>query len=306
MTKLRPYLLFVGIALLIDVPATLAVDPTPLQNAYWRFEEGTAGADVAVAPDSVPGSSNANHMTTVNASTAPTYTSAVPPTPLKSGLANTVALEFTPNQAIHTANSAEKEINNPIITNGFTLEAAFMPFSINRYQVIVGKDGKPNPSMNEQILALKMRGDTNELQIELFDDSNTLHGVRSLAPLAANQWYYAAVVNDGTNLSLYLDRNDGNGYVLQGTDPNPLSGALWSGDPAQSSTDTSWTIGRGMYAGGAGGTDWFDGIIDEVRLSNTVLSPSEFLFAPVPEPSSILILLLTCTGALWLRSPRNR
>jgi len=158
--------------------------------------------------------------------------------------------------------------------------------------------------MNEQTLALKMRGDTNELQIELFDDSNTIHGVRSNGPLVANQWYYAAVVNDGTNLSLYLDRNDGNGYVLQGTDPTPLAGALWSGDGANSSTDTSWTIGRGMYAGNV--TDWFDGIIDEVRLTNSALSPSQFLFAPVPEPGSMAIVLLTLAGAAWRRTPRSR
>ena len=60
-----------------------------------------------------------------------------------------------------------------------------MPRSIDHFQAIVGKDGKPNAAMNEQTLALKVRGDTNELQIELFDDSNTIHGVRSLAPLAS-------------------------------------------------------------------------------------------------------------------------
>ena len=41
------------------------------------------------------------------------------------------------------------------------------------------------------------------------------------------QWYYSAVVNDGSNLSLYLDSNDGNGYVLQGT--TPVNGAMFQG-----------------------------------------------------------------------------
>jgi hypothetical protein len=240
-------------------------------------------------------------MRTFDSVTGPIYTTSVPPTPLNSGLSNNLALSFSPNQDIYTDN---KNIDNPIITNGFTLEAAFMPRSIDRYQVIVGKDGKPNPALNEQTLALKMRGDTNELQIELIDDSNTLHGVRSNGPLAANQWYYAAVVNTGTSLSLYLDRNDGNGYVLQGTDPNALVGALWQGYAANSSTDKSWTIGRGMHNDMV--TDWFDGVIDEVRLTNRVLSPSEFLFAPIPEPASGLLVLIGVLGVTWrVRSQRR-
>ncbi len=278
----RIFLLAVFISIGFASNTALAVEPNPLQSAYWRFEEGTVGQ--LVAPSNEPvvlDSINGNHMQAfenVNGNSAPTYTSDVPPTPLKSGLPNTMALDFLPSPNGKDLHASGKDINNPIITNGFTLEAAFKPFSINRYQAIVGKDGKPNPSMDEQILALKMRGDTNELQIELFDSSNTIHGVRSLAPLVANQWYYAAVVNDGTNLSLYLDRNDGNGYVLQGTDPNPLSGALWSGGDDENGANTSWTIGRGMHANQP--TDFFDGIIDEVRLTNSVLPPSQFLFAP--------------------------
>jgi hypothetical protein len=273
-----------------------AVDPNALESAYWRFEEDIPVGQPVNPPNEavVLDSINQNGMQAfedfddpndpndpVIPSSAPTYTSDVPPTALKSGLPNNKALDFLPSPNGKDLHSSIKNINNPIIENGFTLEAAFKPFSINRYQVIAGKDGKPNAGMNEQTLALKMRGDTNELQIELFDKSNTIHGVRSSGPLVANQWYYAAVVNDGTNLSLYLDRNDGAGYVLQGTDPNPLSGALWEGvNPGVpgGGFDTSWTIGRGMYNGGA--TDWFDGVIDEVRLTNSVLSPSQFLFAP--------------------------
>lgn len=265
-----------------------AVDPTPLESAYWRFEEGTVGERVSprnepVVVDEFGGDNNMqaflNQDETIDS--APTYTSDVAPTPLRSGAPNNLALDFLPSPTGQDLHTSGKPINNPIIENGFTLEAAFKPLSIDRFQVVVGKDGKPSPTMPEQTLALKMRGDTNELQVELFDKSNTIHGVRSSAPLEANQWYYAAVVNDGTNLSLYLDRNDGNGYVLQGTDPNPLSGALWEGENPgvpDGGFNSSWTIGRGMYNEGA--TDWFDGIIDEVRLTNTVLSPSQFLFAP--------------------------
>ena len=56
-------------------------------------------------------------------------------------------------------------------------------------------------------------------------------------------------------------------------------GALYQGDdPNNPDWDRPWTIGRGEFGGGP--ADFFDGIIDEVRLSNTALSPSQFLFAP--------------------------
>ncbi len=277
------------------VTAAYAVDPNPLQSAYWRMEEGTAGNYVMPGQNAVLDSINANHMETYSTVTGPLYTSMVPTAIIpQTGATNNLAMRFTPNQDIYTlggqAPPAGKYINNPIVDNGFTLEAAFKPMTMDRFQAIVGKDGKPNNLMNEQTLALKVRGDTNELQIELFDNSNTIHGVRSLAPLMADQWYYAAVVNDGSTLSLYLDRNDGAGYVLQGTDP--VAGALVQ-------IDSSWAIGRGMYGNGV--TDWFDGFIDEVRLTNRALAPSEFLF--VPEPAALM--LLAVGGLTLLRRGRR-
>jgi hypothetical protein len=226
-------------------------------------------------------------MTTFFTPSSPFYSSQVAAGVIpQTGAANTLSMDFHPNQDIY---SREKPINSQDLT-AFTLEAAFMPRALNNYQVIVGKDGKPSGGP-EQTLALKVRGDTQELQIELFDAANVIHGVRSLAPLLPNQWYYAAVVNDGTSLSLWLDR--GTGYELQGTDPSALSGAL-------STLDASWTIGRGMFNNGV--TDWYDGLVDEVRITDRALSPSEFLFA-VPEPGSLSLLVL---GGLAFFCSRRR
>jgi hypothetical protein len=36
--------------------------------------------------------------------------------------------------------------------------------------------------------------------------------------------------------------------------------------------------------------DWADAHIDEVRISDAVLTPNQFLFAAVPEPNSALLL----------------
>jgi hypothetical protein len=129
-------------------------------------------------------------------------------------------------------------------------------------------------------LELKIRGDNNRLQIEQFDGAKNVVSVSSQVSMNTNQWYYAAAVNDGSNLALYLDSNDGGGYQLQGT--VPVVNALYQGPNgygASSAPDwsESWTFGRGQYNGAP--TDFFNGIIDEVRLSNTALAPADFLFA---------------------------
>ena len=130
---------------------------------------------------------------------------------------------------------------------------------------------------------MKTRGDNQLLQVEMWDGGAVMPGeqpvqVSSLAAIIPGQWYYVAAVATDTELSLYLDSNDGQGYLLQGTTALD-GGALYQGDdPLNPSWDNSWSVGRGQFGGGA--ADWFDGQIDEVRLTNAPLSPSQFLFAP--------------------------
>jgi hypothetical protein len=285
-------LTFVAFATALASPV-LAVDPNPLQSAYWRFEEGTANNQVTPRnEDVVLDLTNDNDMRAFmdpSVDAAPTYIGMVPPTPLASGLTNNLALDFVPNQDLY---ANEQDINNGIIApgGGFTVEAAFRPNNISAFQGVVGKEGRPGLGKlggvfveNLQTFVLKVRGDTGELQVEQWDGGEVMPGeepvqIRSLAPLTIGEWYYAAVVNDGSMLSLWLDSNDGAGYQLQGT--TALNGgALYQGDdPDNPSWDTPWTIGRGEFGGGP--ADFFDGIIDEVRLTNMPLEPSQFLFAP--------------------------
>lgn len=79
-------------------------------------------------------------------------------------------------------------------------------------------------------------------------------------------WHHAALVYDNTNLKLYLDR-----------DPTPVAEAPATG-----------TIVQQNHATYIGRYDWdpweptvFSGVIDEVKINSTALSPDEFLpFAP--------------------------
>jgi hypothetical protein len=279
-------LLFVGVL----SSAVRAVPPTPLESAYWRFEEGTASGQVTPRnSDVVLDSINDNEMRAfmdANVDASPTYVSMVPDKPLKSSLPNTLALDFIPNQDIY---ADQQDINNGIIATGggFTVEGAFRTNNPARFAGIVGKEGRPALGKlggafdeNLQTFVVKTRADNSLLQVELWDGGAVVAGetpkqVSSLAALNAAQWYYFAVVNDGSMLALWLD--SGSGYELQGS--TALSGgALYQGDdPNNPDWDRPWTIGRGEFGGGP--ADFFDGIIDEVRISNTALSPSQFLFA---------------------------
>ena len=360
-----------------------AVAPNPLESAYWRFEEGSANSPVnSAVADPVKDSINQNHLDAFNAAAAPTYTTNKAPTALKSGLANSLALDFIrqpgANDDLFTLHAdgehgkgLAKKINNGIIApgGGFTIEGAFNTTSTTEFQTIIGKEGRPGLGRlggdfieNLPTLSVKTRGDNQLLQIEQWDGAGNLVQVSSLAAIQPStdvqHWYYFAVVNTGSTLSLYLDSNDSMGYQLQGT--TPVSGALFQGlaaatagdynangtvdaadytvwrDKLGSSTtlpndstpgtvvqadydvwksnfgmtgggtadwDHSWTVGRGQFGGGV--ADFFDGAIDEVRITNTALAPSQFLFAPpgagsgasVPEPAGIVLAILA-TGAL--------
>ena len=189
-----------------------------------------------------------------------------------------------------------KCINNGIIQpgEGFTVEAAFNTTNLLEFQTIIAKEGRPGLGRglgfieNLPTFAVKTRppGDPGDfrqghLQVGICDSAGNITDIVSNNPLNADQWYYFAVVSTDTTVSLYLDANDGQGYQLQGT-PNPISRALYQGpDPQNPSWDNSWTVGRGQFGGGV--SDFFDGRIDEVRISNTATSPSQFLFAPPGE-----------------------
>ena len=317
-------------ALVLASAAFADVAPNPLESAYWRFEEGAAFSQVPANSDVVLDSINENHMRAfctpdcIDVDARPTYVSTVPPTPLRSGLPNNLALDFIPGPPgggddLFTlfnddpaSGGVAKNINNGIIApgGGFTVEAAFNTNNPLRWAAVVGKDARPGGTNHPvQTLVLKTRGDNGHLFFEQWDGQSNLVGVNSLAPLVASQWYYAAAVNDGSTLSLYLDSNDGAGYQLQGS--VAVAGALFQGNPANPLWDASWTVGRGQFGGNP--TDWFDGIIDEVRVSNTALAPSEFLFASagaasgtvVPEPTSLLVYLLGIVCGALCRQRRR-
>lgn len=276
-----------------------ATDPNPLESAYWRFEEGVAGEYVPAGADTVTDSINANHLqrndeTTPPELEAPTYTADVPAAVVpQTGAPNTLALDF-----FHDPTGGddlfpwEKNINNPIIEegNGFSVEASFKfrfvgsEQGVDPFQIIICKESNLDMQAVTVLPIFTLRVlDTGYLQAILYDNGANERQVTTDWMVEVGRWYHAAVVNDGSTMEFYVDKTDGNGYVLEGT-VEGLVGALWTGGEGVDDFDTAWRIGRGQYALNA--ADWSDATIDEVRLTNRALDPSEFLFvegAAAPE-----------------------
>jgi uncharacterized protein (TIGR03382 family) len=285
-------------------------------SAYWRHEEGSNGALIPAGADTVPDSSgNGNHMQTFNPTfTSATYTSTVSPLALRSGLPNTLALDFGPggdDAGLNDDNftTAAKPISGQLF-NAITVEVAFRMDAVAGYQAVLGKDGKPlgnSPGEDDSPVPpfkVLIRGDDfpggvqNQLFIEWIDGDGTLnsdvHFLNSGQTVVPNQWYHVAVTINATDAALYVAGATG-GYQLLDSISGDFAGP--SGNVIVEEP-LGWTIGRGMFNNGV--TDWADAIIDEARISDTVLAPGQFLFVPEPATGTLAF------GALALGCVRRR
>jgi hypothetical protein len=264
-------------------------------------------------PDS---SGNGNPMQTFDPSfTSATYSSTVSPVPLRSGLPNTSSLDFGPggdDGGLNDDNftSSAKPVSGQLF-NAMTVEVAFRMDTVAGYQAIMGKDGKPlgnqageddSPVPPFKVL---IRGDDfpggvpNQLFIEWIDGDGTLnsdvHFVSSHQTILPNQWYHVAFTTNAADAALYMAGETGAYQLLDaisGDFAGPSGNVLVS-EPL------GWSVGRGMFNNGV--ADWADAHIDEVRISDTVLSPNQFLFNPVPEPSCLALVMSAILGLGWAR-----
>ena len=295
---------------LICLAVCAAALPTPLSaiaatSAYWRHEGGTNGATIPAGPDTVLDSSPTNsHMQTFDpAFTSATYTSVVSPVPLRSGLPNTLSLDFGPGGDDAGNNDDNFTTNDKPITlqafNAITVEAAFKMDTVAGFQAILGKDGKPLGDApgedNSPVPPFKVlvRGDDfpnaipSQLFVEWVDGDATLnsdvHFLASGATVVPNQWYHIAITINANEAALWIAGESGN-YALADTETGDFAGTAGNvlvNDPR------GWSIGRGMFNNNV--ADWSNAHIDEVRISDAVLAPNEFLFTAVPEPATLAL-----------------
>jgi type II secretory pathway pseudopilin PulG len=114
--------------------------------------------------------------------------------------------------------------------------------------------------------AIARKGNTTPVNYQLciadqkvmlgLDDMDKNDGVRGNTLLRTGRWYHVAGAWDGDTVRIYVDG------VLDNNPPDTRTGTIW--------IDT-----RPLYLGGRPGEDYFDGIIDNVRIYNRALDPCE-------------------------------
>ena len=118
--------------------------------------------------------------------------------------------------------------------------------------------------------------------------SGVLHpivGGTNAVSITPNTWTHLAITRSGNTYSIFRD----GALQASGTDTSP-----------DLPTSVGWQMsGRAGY--------FFNGSLDEVRLSSGVLTPSQFLnAASIPEPSSLTIFGLGAVGFGFFRWRRRR
>jgi hypothetical protein len=140
-------------------------------------------------------------------------------------------------------------------------------------QTFVGRDGGQGGVLSFRI------NPQDRFEILFNDVKHRPHRAVAKLPIRENQWYHLAAVSDGRELRLYVDARDGRGYQLCGADH--LHAERGSTLLGPFNNDAEWSVGRGRCNRLA--CEWFQGWIDEVRICDVALAPSEFLFAPRGE-----------------------
>lgn len=199
--------------------------------------------------------------------------------------------------------------------NSFTMEmfvkapsAITAPFGYGYLANLMGSN------TTETQIALEMKPNGTITFVANARGDDPMNNFTTSTAINNDQWHHLAIVRDaaGQTIKYYVDynlvdtvANDPNGTAPLPGDPNTTYD---SGDfSAFSAKGDEWTGGLTLGALWPGtksyGADWAS--IDDFRISNTALAPSQFINSPiqVPEPASVGLLL---SGAAMLVLRRRR
>lgn len=270
------------LAMIAVVMATVSTAPGATV-AYWQFDEGTPGNDATTVVTQV--NSPALDGTGVNdGGGLPDFSSEVPfGTVYSSGsvvnASNTGALSINNtglpgNVGSHSTGVIQVDGSNALVKQTtFTIEL-FVKFDLfAEFAGIIGKERNDNSGCSWQIDTdgtgkLRVRFDTQALGTGGNGVSGYNQSWTSNFVITDGQWHHVALTYDETNRTFALFAD----YAQQATDQTAFNLVY---------DDDVFEIG---HIAGRG----FDGWVDEVRLSDTILAPSQFL--AIPEPASLTLL----------------
>jgi hypothetical protein len=245
-----------GISMFETLESRLLLTSTTV--AYWRFENGTANAAASSATGTILDSSGNGHNGT--AFNGPAYSSTVPTSLIPQTAApDKLSMSFNgSNQRIFIPNSTQFQL-----TSSLTLEAWVNVKQLpNDYtsegQIVFRGDDRAGFDPYD----LEVRGSNLAFIIEDASGNSTM----VTAPLPGlNQWVFVAGTLDGSmgKMDLYVN---GQLKTQTTTTVRPL-GALTGSNPG---------LGIGNVES-ATYSEFFNGLIDEVRISNPDQSPAMFI-----------------------------
>ncbi|QDU57984.1 hypothetical protein Pan181_42090 [Aeoliella mucimassa] len=256
----------VALSLCLAMPAAQAVTV-----AYYDFEEGSDGLEINTVANSPADSltvtdsgDGTNGLISYGSAQSPNYSATTVPNRTTTG--STLSMQYDGGDDLYlgpdTVGSASWATN---AFTDFTIET-FVNFSnLDGYQTMVGRDDADLVSGGGALFYLSLH-DNDYFRVALADAAGTDLAVEgtSFTP-TTDTWYHVAAVGNATagTLELFVDGNS------VGT----TTGYTGLYDPTP---DTIWTVGRGQWDGNP--VDMLNGYLDDVRVSDVALNPSQFLF----------------------------
>jgi S1-C subfamily serine protease len=260
-----------------------AVDPNVI--AYWRFEDASNDVEIDVFPRPRllhDFSGHGNLLLGTSSQSVPQFLDATPASTVPlTGQKNRFSLYFDrpePGSARHVMTTHQgagfdlekTEFKQWTVETSVRIED-LAPSYRQHAQVILSIGGGDNgnaPANNKQPLRLVTRHYQGRHVIaacaQSADGQTPL--IVSQFAVEVGHWYHVAVISDGAEMRLYINRGDG--YEKQGEAPFTAS-LRKTGGP--------WYIGCGETHGAPAGQ--FHGYIDEIRISATALEMDKLLFS---------------------------
>lgn len=282
----------------------LALPVSAATIIHYRFEDpnwlvdSSGNSHTLTARSNPTGGTNPAQYTLPASGAGSAFPNPVP----QNGLSNLDAATFNGTGWLTAAD------NDAFTSSTFTIEAfvnasdldlGYTPFIASHFQ------GAHLVNQRSWALAVNRNNDgTNDGQLQMILSKNGETGGgntavilsgSSLAMVAGKDYYVAASVSLGAaaadrSITFYLQNLTDGGSLLTSTVSHGI-------ESLHNSTAAFAVGGQGVTSGT--GASLFQGVIDEVRFSNTVLSQNELL--AIPEPGTLLLLGLSGVALLVTR-----
>ena len=230
--------------------------------AYWDFEDGTSGLPFSDMPLGGSVDQVNNHvMRGYNSTYGPSFTDQTPTGEGLGAYCNGGQDGYTDDSFLDNWSPQE-----------WTIEISVRLGDLSGWNTIIGRD-QSSLGASEADFYFQNNGIDDRFRVNYLTVGGRRWILDSEFIPVANQWYHLALTSDGSTLNMYCDKLDNNGYQNVGSLDISVQTLT---ENALAYTGNAWTFGRGWYGGN--NVDQIVGYFDNLRLSDTALEPSEFLF----------------------------